>query len=57
LAKSTDWDLSWLDTLARTEAALQNATGRLADVERRLIDRLFWFSQNSVDLVRLASAD
>ena len=54
MAKSTDWDLPWLDSVARTEAALQNATGRLADVERRLIDRLFWFGQNSADLVKLA---
>jgi hypothetical protein len=54
MVKSTDWDVSWLDTVARSEAALQNATGRLADVERRLIDRLFWFGQNSADLVALA---
>jgi hypothetical protein len=53
VAKPSDWDLPWLGRVARTEAALQTATGRLADVERRLIDRLFWFGANTADLARL----
>lgn len=53
MAKSTDWDLPWLGPIDRTDACLQNATGRLADVEKRLIDRLFWFSPGSADLVKL----
>jgi hypothetical protein len=54
MAKPTDWDLPWLGGVDRTEATLQNATGRLADVERRLIDRLFWFGPDAQDLVKLS---
>jgi hypothetical protein len=54
MAKQTDWDLAWLGPLDRTEAALQNAIGRLADVERRLTDRLFWFGQNAAAQVKRA---
>src|SRR5579871_1572915 len=53
VARPTDWDLPWLGRLDRTEASLQNATGRLADVEKRLIDRLFWFGPDATDLVKL----
>jgi hypothetical protein len=53
VAKGTEWDLPWLGRLERTEGSLQNASGQLSDVERRLTDRLFWFGQRAADLVRL----
>jgi hypothetical protein len=56
VAKGTDWDLPWLGRLERSEGSLQNASGRLADVERRLTDRLFWFGARTADLVRLGPA-
>ena len=53
MAKATDWDLLWLDPVDRTDGSLQNAIGRLTDVERRLVDRLFWLGPDAADLAKL----
>ena len=43
VVKPTEWDFAWIGPLDRGDGAIQAASGRLADTERRLIDRLFWF--------------
>ncbi len=43
--ESTAWDLPWLGPVPRTEADVERALARLADPNRRLQDRLFWFHE------------
>jgi hypothetical protein len=55
VARTTGWDLPWLGNMERTEATLQNAAGRLAEPEKRLIDRMFWFGPDAKELVNFDS--
>lgn len=43
--ESTPWDLPWLGPVPRTEADVERALARLADPNRRIHDRLFWFHE------------
>ena len=42
-ARASDWDFPWLGPVERTVGSLQQATGHLANVEQRLVERVFWF--------------
>ena len=53
VARATTWDLAWLGAVERTEATVQEALGRLGNVEQRLIERLFWFGSEAAGLAAL----
>lgn len=53
--KATDWDFSWLGPVERSEGLVQHSSGQLADVGRRLTERLFWFGPPGADLAKAAS--
>jgi hypothetical protein len=55
--KSTHFDFPWLGPIDRGEGALQNAIGRIGDLERRLQERLFWFSPSAANLGQLEDID
>jgi hypothetical protein len=57
VAKSSEWDFPKLGPVERSAGLVQHAAGRLANVERRLIERLFWFGPSSQELAKAPSSD
>ena len=53
--KGTDWDFPWLGPVERSEGLVQHSSGQLADVGRRLTERLFWFGPPGLDPAKAAS--
>jgi hypothetical protein len=57
VAKSSEWDFPKLGPVERSAGLVQHAAGRLANVERRLVERLFGFGPSSQDLANAPSSD